>query len=60
MTLKHISGFLKQIPDENLCELCSVLKLENIKREEVLFNMGDQPDKFYILLTGDIADYEQC
>lgn len=33
-------------------ELGLVLRVEEIKREQVIFNIGDAPEKFYVILTG--------
>jgi len=52
LALKHVSKFLRQVPDESIRELCLVIKEENIKREEILFNFGDPADKLYTILTG--------
>ncbi|GMH42400.1 hypothetical protein BSKO_10319 [Bryopsis sp. KO-2023] len=52
LVLSYVSEFLGKLPDETRRSMCSVTKMEHYKKDEVIFYAGDEPDKFYIILTG--------
>lgn len=52
LVLGFVSEFLGSVPEETRQNMCSVTKMEHYKKDEIIFNAGDEPDKFYIILTG--------
>lgn len=52
--LGFVSEFLGNVPEETRQNMCSVTKMEHYKKDETIFNAGDEPDKFYIILTGKV------
>jgi CRP-like cAMP-binding protein len=42
------------LPKSLQVEVCGVMRLETYVRNEVIFTMGDAPDKFYIIASGKV------
>lgn len=52
MILSYVSDFLGKVPEVTRRNMCGVTRMEHFKKDDVIFNAGDEPDKFYIILTG--------
>eukprot|EP00873_Tetraselmis_striata_P019886 jgi/Tetstr1/440150/TSEL_028507.t1 len=46
--------FFRMLPKSLQSEVCAVMKLETYVRNEIVFTMGDAPDKFYIIASGKV------
>ncbi|PNW72285.1 hypothetical protein CHLRE_16g674550v5 [Chlamydomonas reinhardtii] len=51
-TLSYVSEFLRRVPEETRMEACFAAKMENYKKDQTVYRIGDPPERFHLILTG--------
>ncbi|KAG2434112.1 hypothetical protein HXX76_007839 [Chlamydomonas incerta] len=51
-TLSYVSEFLRRVPEETRMEACFAAKMENYKKDQTVYRIGDLPERFHLILTG--------
>ncbi|GAX82445.1 hypothetical protein CEUSTIGMA_g9873.t1 [Chlamydomonas eustigma] len=53
-TFGFVSDFLKQIPEQARAKAVMWAKMENYKKDQDVYLIGEVPNKFYMILTGQV------
>ncbi|KXZ55557.1 hypothetical protein GPECTOR_2g1106 [Gonium pectorale] len=51
-TMSYVSDFLRKVPEETRMEACFAAKMENYKKDQTVYRIGDPPERFHLILTG--------
>ncbi|KAG2491878.1 hypothetical protein HYH03_009830 [Edaphochlamys debaryana] len=51
-TMAYVSEFLRKVPEETRMEACFAAKMENYKKDQTVYRIGDPPERFHLILTG--------
>ncbi|PNH12837.1 hypothetical protein TSOC_000207 [Tetrabaena socialis] len=50
--LRLQSDFVRKVPEETRMEACFAAKMENFKKDQTVYRIGDPPERFHLILTG--------
>jgi len=53
-TFSYVSEFLRKVPEETRIASILYVKMENFKKDQTVYRIGEESDKFYIILTGGV------
>eukprot|EP00195_Chlamydomonas_chlamydogama_P007490 CAMPEP_0202906884 /NCGR_PEP_ID=MMETSP1392-20130828/40599_1 /ASSEMBLY_ACC=CAM_ASM_000868 /TAXON_ID=225041 /ORGANISM="Chlamydomonas chlamydogama, Strain SAG 11-48b" /LENGTH=944 /DNA_ID=CAMNT_0049595565 /DNA_START=401 /DNA_END=3235 /DNA_ORIENTATION=+ len=53
-TFAYVSEFLRKVPEHTRTMSILWAKMENFKKDQTVYMSGDDPEKFYIILTGTV------
>ena len=50
-----VSDFLRRLPDTVRTALTFHAKIENYKKDQDIYVIGDEPEKFFVILSGQVG-----